>query len=256
MADFKVNDIIQNNLTLESTKYIYPKYLVIEVMQADYLLFGLTGANRKVCVKVSKEYVNENYKLIAHYVSNKKKKEKSSELKPNCYVKLLNARNKDNIGKTAKVISFINPAVKVKEHYDDCIIQIEGCLYYHHIPKSWLERIPKPNRPQRTKQTIEAKVPQLVISRLGNDKIVIEDVSYQFNKDGKIYVAINESKPVIARCHKRDEFDEEIGILVALARKYGNKLLETFALNQGKFEDILDLVKLVSGEEKNDKQCK
>lgn len=252
MADFKINDIIQSNLTLESTERIYPKYLVTEVMESNYLLFGLTGANRKVHIKVSKKFVNENYRLIAHYNPNKKKNKKTSELKPNCYAKILNARNKDNIGKTAKVISFITPAIKVGDDYDDCLIQIEDCPYHHHIPKSWLERIPKPNRPQRTKQTIETKIPQLVISRLGNDKIVIDDVSYRFNKEGKIFVAIDESNSSIARCHKRDEFDKEIGILVALARKYDNKLLETFALNQDKFKNILDLVKSVS-EEKNDK---
>ena len=38
----------------------------------------------------------------------------------------------------------------------------------------------------------------------------------------------------------------------ALARKYDNKLLETFALNQDKFKNISDLVKSAS-EEKNDK---
>lgn len=251
MADFKVNDIIQDKITQESTKYIYSKYLVTKVYDNAYDVLCLTGANRKQHIIMTKFYANKTFKVIAHFTP-KQDQSKKVELKPNCYVKILNARNKDNIGKIAKVISFITPAIKVGDDYNDCLIQIEDCPHHHLIPKSCLERIPKLNRPQRTKQTIEAKVPQLVISRLGNDKMVIDDVSYQFKKDGKIFVAIDESNSSIARCHKRDEFDKEIGILVALARKYDNKLLETFALNQDKFKNILDLVKSAS-EEKNDK---
>lgn len=234
---FEINDIIQSNINPSI------KLLVSGKNEVNYILEYLTGENKKLFVSFHKKDAHKCFKVIAHF----KPKELKEVFKPNCFVEVVNSKISENIGKKALFISNVNPPILYNGVWCDCIVKFEGCTKYTLLLKEWIKRIPKPKK-QKPKQEKAPKnyTPLLKVYSVGTATVVEKIKSFEL-KDNIIQIL--EKEQFDARCHKKDEYDELTGILIALARAYNDEVLEDFALRR----DFYNSVSILTKGFKNDK---
>ena len=257
---FKVNDIVQ----YQSPSINTTKYLVIGVDANFYCLKELTGRDKGNIFKHRKELADLKFKFVAHHTT----KQPKEVFKPNSLVELTYSTNPAYIGKVAVFETMLTKEIKVEGIVCDCLINFDGkCRLYC---TDWLKRIPKPNRPQKGSFTKEEVYAPLFKIEMSGNKVIAKRIKEFGIDDDNKRIVIKKQEDFEARCHKKDIYDEETGVLIALARAYNDKLLEYYALNHkyfketynhSKFQDELNKFHLIPvwiREEQviNDKQCK
>lgn len=241
---FKINDIIQSKIADDRDKSSLCKYLIVDITDKEIIVRALTGAFKNTYSAISKQFFKEYFKVIAHF---KNKKADKTVFKPNCYVEVIDSKTPENIGKKALFISNVNPPVFHNGIWNDCIVKIQGYTKYTLLPKSWIKRIHKCKRIKKVgERPLDKYVPLLKIFSM-DKTTVVEKIKEYTMEDDKI--CIYKKDVFESRCHKKDEYDELTGILIALARAYKDEVLEDFALKR----DFYNSVAMLTKEVKNDK---
>lgn len=224
---FKVNDIIQSIINPHDTT----KCLVIGTYKDYYCLKVLTGTDKGDVLKYRKDSADRNFKFIAHHTP----KQPKEVFKPNSLVELTYSTNPAYIGKVAVFETMLTKEIKVDGIVCDCLINFDGkCRLYC---TDWLKRIPKPNRPQKGSFTKEEVYAPLFKIEMNGNKVIARRIKEFGIDDDNKRIVIKKQEDFEARCHKKDTYDEETGVLIALARAYNDKLLEYYALNHKFFKE-------------------
>ena len=238
MPKFEINDIIHRT-GKDSTK---TKYLVVGFDNGVYTIKAITGS-----FKNNEFYLHINgidyphFEKIAHFTP-KTKKAKNKPIKPNCYVEITDGTSNQLIGKKAIFMCNLSPEILVDGVKCDCCIKLVESNRMICYKTNWIKRIPKANKPQRgVYEKAEASVPCFVIRRLGNNKTIVEKVTDCDCQNNEIVIKGKETFET--RCHKKDKYDEKVGVLIALARAYNDKELEEYAVNYLKYNSWINAIK-------------
>ena len=234
---FQVNDIIQHKAPPVNTT----KYLVIGIDTNFYCLQELTGKNKGNIFKYRKESADTNFEFVAHHTP----KQPKEIFKPKSLVEIIYATNPAYIGQTAIFETMLSKEVKVDNIVCDCLINFDGkCRLYC---TDWLKRVLKPNRPQKGSFAKEEVYAPLFKIEMSGDKIVAKRIKDFGIDDENKRIVIKKQESFEARCHKKDTYDEETGVLIAIARSYNDKLLEYYAMNHKYFKEVSETTKFKDG---------
>lgn len=230
---FKVNDIIQSAFNSHDTT----KYLVLGAYKDFYCLKILTGEDKGDIFKYRKESADKNFKFIAHHTP----KQPKEVFKTKSEVEIIYSTNPDYIGKTAIFVVTLSKEIKVNNILCDCLIRLDDKFRFYRA--DWLKRIPKANRPQKGNFTKEELYTPLFKIEMNGKKVIAKRIKeFDIDEDNK-RIVIKEQETFEARCHRKDRYDEQTGVLLALARAYNDDLLEEFILNRNLFKKAYNLVK-------------
>lgn len=230
---FKANDIIQSIINPHNPY----KCLVIGTYKDFYCLKVLTGTDKGDVLKYRKDFVDKNFKFIAYYTP----KQPKEVFKPNSEVEIIYSTNPDYIGKTAIFVVTLSKEIKVDNILCDCLVKLDGKYRFYRV--DCLKRIPKANRPQKGNFTKEELYAPLFKIEMSDKKVIAKRIKeFDIDEDNK-RIVIKEQETFEARCHRKDQYDEQTGVLLALARAYNDDLLEEFILNRNLFKKAYNLVK-------------